>query len=128
MALNRVEVPVGYKSSTPAIIKHLVRFGRRLREHRIHSAIFPSIVDDEHKHQRVLVGRRIINVFDNGDVQPSLVVVDDIYDRSALSTHFTRWHAFWLNSAGACRRHGWLKAARADLNIAIAERRRMTNV
>lgn len=127
MTLHVLEVPVGRKSSTPAIVKRMVRFGRRLREHGIHDGQFPSIVDDDHRHQRIRVGKRIVNVFDDGTMQPALLDVDKIYDAHAITAHRNRWHAFWLTQAGVSRRMGWTKAARADLNIAIEERRLMNH-
>jgi hypothetical protein len=127
MPLNFVEVPVGRRSSTPLLVKHLVRFGRRLRAHHIQHANFPAIVDDSRTSYPVRVGNRVVNVFNDGQTTACLRPVDGVYDRYAMLAARNRWHALWLNSAGKARRMGWFKAARADLTIAIEERRLMNH-
>jgi hypothetical protein len=102
-----------------------VRFGRRLRQHHIHHGQFPSIVDDSRESYPIVVGKRVVNVFNDGQTTACLRPVDGVYDKKAMAAARNRWHAHWLASAGTCRRLGWIKSARADLTVAIEERRRM---
>lgn len=129
MPLYPLEVPFGRRSpNTPPIVKHIVRFGRRLRKHGLRNVTFPVLVDDMQESWSVKVGARNVLIHSDGSFTASLRGFrSPSWDHVALEAHYHRWHAFWLNAAGESRRNGWKKAARCDLNIAIEERRRMTH-
>lgn len=113
--------------ATP-LIRHLVRFGKRLRRRGIYTYTFPVMVDDAAVSAAVVVGRRVALIHNDGTIHPSLkprcnVSGNLVTDRQALGAHRNRWHATFLNLAAESRRNGWLKAARLDLSIATQERK-----
>ncbi len=125
--MRALEVPHGRQSGTSALIKHAVRFGRRLRLHGIHHAIFPALVEDGRSACKVQIGKRNVNVFDDGTFTPSLMLPERWprpagFDQSAFRAQSNRMHAIYLGMAAHARRHGMKASARADLTVATQER------
>jgi hypothetical protein len=127
MTLIRIEHPRG-PNTAPAIIKHAVRFGRRLRAHGIHDYEFPPVVDTDAVHITVRADHRLVVLDNVGGYRPSLQGAEVgprgrmIFDRSAIKSHYNRTHAIWLGYAAEDRRCGWLDSARKYLNVATQDR------
>lgn len=123
--IYRLEVPRG-PNEAPAIIKHCVRFGRRLRAHGIHNYCFPSLVAANRDGASILVGSRVVHLHDDGSYTQQLkpVRIDGNwhYDRQGMPSFRARSHARFLNGAAIDRRNGWSMSARAMLAIAAHDR------
>jgi hypothetical protein len=128
MTIHLLEITVGRPSEAPKLVKQAVRFGRRLREHGIHNYEFPSLVDDARYVCKVTVGRRMVNIFDDGSLTPSLLKPEiwpfpqGRLDPTALAAQSNRMHALYLEMAAHARRSRRKDSARANLNTAIQER------
>lgn len=125
MTIHRIEHPRG-PNGAPALVKHCVRFGRRLRDHGIYDYSFPIYVNDDHA--SVLVGQRVVLLDNVGDYRPCLRPFHRargglVFDPQALVAHQNRIHAVWLEITAQARRMGWLTAARSDLNVATEYRK-----
>lgn len=121
--MHRPEIIHGAQSAAPALVKHAVRFGRRLRDHNIYHGVFPSLIDDEATVCKVAVGRRVANIFKDGSFTASLRTVDRDFERGAFIAQSNRMHAILLDLASHARARGLKAHARADLQLAAQERR-----
>lgn len=113
-------------NGAPALVKHCVRLGRRLRSHGIHDYSFPTFVGEHHASVRV--GSRVVMLDSNGDHRPCLRPFERargymVFDPKALVAHQNRIHAVWLEITAQARRMGWLAAARSDLSTATEYRK-----
>jgi len=128
LTIHLLEVPVGSPSKAPALAKHAVRFCRRLRARGILNFEAPSILDDSRHVIKVRVGRRMVNIFDDGTYTASLMRPPTYlfpkgrFDYAAFSAQSNRMHAIYLAQAAHARKCGLKFAARADLTTAIQER------
>jgi hypothetical protein len=122
--IYRLEVPRG-PNDAPAIVKHCIRFSRRLREHGIHNYDFPSLVDDKDS-ATILVGSRVVQIHDDGSYTQQLkpVRIDGAwrFDRQGMPAFRARSHARFLHGAAVDRSRGWALSARAMLAIATHDR------
>jgi len=119
-----IEIVRGKPESATRTMKQAVRFARRLDRRRIrHHAVFPLLLDTEAVVCKVAIGQRCINIFDDGSFTRSLLRNDGHCDGRAFIAQSNRMHAVYLAMAAADRKCGFLTYARANLNIAIEERR-----
>jgi hypothetical protein len=113
-------------NDAPAIVKHCVRFGRRLRAHGIYTAEFPALVDDTKRGATILVGGRVIHINDDGSYTQQLkpVRIGDVwrFDRQGMQAFRARSHARFLGCAAVDRGRRWGSSARAMLAIATHDR------
>lgn len=121
--MHHLEITRGRQSAAPSLVKHAIRFGRRLREHNIWFYGFPPLIDDKSVVCRINVGARNINIFNDGSFTRSLMEPGGAYDNSAFAAQCQRMHAIYLDMAAHARRCGLKASARANLNIATEERR-----
>lgn len=122
MTLHRLEVIHGRSSEAPALVRHAVRFGRRLRQRGIHG-VFPALVDDDLSTCMVAVGRRVVRIFADGSFTTSLRDRDRNFERGAFVAQINRMHAIFLWMARDARVLGLKSRARTDLFFATQERR-----
>ncbi len=102
--MHVLEISHGRQSAAPALVKHSIRFARRLREHGIWSYGFPPLIDDTTVSTRVAVGSRRINIFDDGSFTRSLMRSGGEYDNPAFAAQSQRMHAIYLDLAAHARR------------------------
>lgn len=118
-------VPQRACGDIPPIVKHCVRFGRRLRAHRIDTTNFPSYISDDGG-ATIIVGSRIVHIDDDGSYTPQLkpVRVGLIwrFDRQAITAFRARSHARFLEIAASDRARGWRKSAINMLALAAHDR------
>lgn len=128
MTFHLLEMPHGRPSNTPTLIKHALRFARRLRRRDIYPFEFPAMVDDGRSVCKVKVGKRVVNIFDDGTCTRSLMLPSSNlrprggFDHAAFIAQSNRMHALYLGMAAHARGLGLKAAARADLTTAIQER------
>lgn len=129
MTLHHIEIVRGRSAEAPPIVKHVIRFCRRLHEHGIHFMDRPAAVESD-RSCTILVGKRherAILIHPEGDLRQACKPVWSTMkgwhsDPQAWTAHNNRYHAEWLRLAGNCRRRGWKKAALADLAVAAHAR------
>jgi hypothetical protein len=121
MTLHRLELRRGPGHTAPSIVKHTIRFCRRLREHGIYHYDTPAAVDSDHG-CNVIVGKRVVLIHPEGDIRqalkPHLTVRGWMFDPKAMPAYNARYHAIWMDMAATSRRQRWLIAARKDLALA----------
>jgi len=131
-----LEIDRAFPKLAPPVVKECVRFGRRLRAHRILNYRFPSFVTDDYG-ATVLVGDRVVEIApikdDRGEivdaeikqqVRPAWVGDSWRFDRQATSAMRQRNHAKQLERAAKDRGEKWPEAARAALSGARHDRQR----
>src|SRR4051794_7670857 len=104
MTLHPLEILRGRPTNAPALVKHAVRFGRRLRQHGICYAEFPSLINDGRSACKIIIGARMVNVFDDGSCMRSLMRSDNSLDGRAFLAQSHRMHAIYLSMARESRR------------------------
>lgn len=105
-----------------ALVIHCARFVHRLRRHGIEATI-AAFVDDGRTCCKVIVGRRKVNVFNDGACTRSLQLTNDHFDHPAFIAQSHRMHAVYLGMAADFRRPGFAAQARAFLADATLERK-----
>lgn len=122
--IHRLEVPRRACGDIPPIVKHCVRFGRRLRAHGVWNYEFPSYVDD--RGATIIVGDRVVNIDDTGSYTPQLkpARINGMwrFDRQGMPAFRARSHARFLHCAAVDRGRRWISSAHAMLAIATHDR------
>lgn len=123
--IHVLEHPRG-PNDAPAIVKHCIRFGRRLRAHGVHDYYLPTHVDDLKGSATILVGSRVVQLLDDGSCIQQLkpVRIGNVwrFDRQGMPAFRARSHARFLKGAASDRSCGWGVSARAMLAIATHDR------
>lgn len=123
--IHRLEVPRRACGDIPSIVKHCVRFGRRLRAHGICNYDFPTVVTEKGG-ATILVGGRVIHIDNDGSHTQQLkpARVDGVwrFDRQGMPAFRARSHARFLHCAAVDRGRRWVSSAHAMLNIATHDR------
>jgi len=127
-AIHRLEVIRGKPESAIPLVKHAVRFSRRLRQHCIENAVFPLFVRHGESCCKIEVGNRLVTLMDDGSFHASLLPLKrnglHTFDPLAMKAHHNRVHALYMSMAAQSRANRWYQAARIDLSIATEERKR----
>lgn len=127
MTFHPLWYPRRDSANVPPIVKHVVRFCRRLRDHRIYSYdVLRARVDVDAVHT-MRVGSRLVIVDTDGSTRPSLRSVDNhaMIDLPARWSHQHRYHALWLNEAASARRRRE-PSFRVRMLVRLAQDVRMT--
>lgn len=126
MKLHALELHSGAPSDVPVSVKQAIRFARRLRGHRVHTAQFPPLIDADHG-VSIRVGSRIILITAQGQmlsqVRPLAVKGEWHFDPQALRCFRARQHANSLEWAAQARRCRLYRSARVLIECAAHDRR-----
>jgi hypothetical protein len=124
----RIEYTHGCPSRVPSIMKHAMRFCRRMRARGILDVECPAMVDTDAASITIRVGCRIAIIHKDGDVRPSCrpasvwLTGRVVHDPHAMRAHFNRTHAMWLTFAHEDRRCGWINLVRGHIATARGDR------